>query len=246
MKDKKDDFVFGVHAVNEAIHSDQEIERIMVTTIGVNETLKKIVEEARSLNIPVQKVPPEKFNKITRKNHQGVVAYISPIKYSSLDSVLEEVWGRGEDPFFIVLDRVNDVRNFGAIARTAECAGIHGIIIPGKGSARISSDAVKTSSGALHHLPIVRVKSLESTVVYLKESGIRLVACTEKTEANLFEVDMKGPLAIIMGNEETGIAHDILKHSDDKAKIPLNGKIESLNVSVAAGVIVYEAVRQRF
>lgn len=237
--------IFGVHAVEEAIRSGKEIERILVNKVVKSPNLKALIQEARDNALPVIKVPQEKLDKITRKNHQGVICFLAPINYASLDNILENCWNEGKDPFLLIMDRITDVRNFGAIVRTAECAGIDAVIVPGKNSARISGDTVKTSSGAINYMPIVRAKNLVETVDFLRESGVKIVSCTEKTDNELFDSDLTGPIAIVMGNEETGIAGDILVRSDIKAKIPMYGKVESLNVGVSAGIIMYQVVKAR-
>jgi 23S rRNA (guanosine2251-2'-O)-methyltransferase len=200
---------------------------------------------AENFKIPVLKVPVEKLNRVTRKNHQGAIAYISPIQYSSVEHMVSTAYERGELPFVLILDRITDVRNFGAIARTAECAGVHGIIIPSRGSALITSDAVKTSAGALNFIPVARCENLKTEIKSLQENGIYVVACTEKTEDSLFSLDLNRPVALIVGAEEDGISSAYLDIADAKGKLPMTGNIGSLNVSVATGVAIYEAQRQR-
>jgi 23S rRNA (guanosine2251-2'-O)-methyltransferase len=193
----------------------------------------------------VQKVPLEKLNRITRKNHQGAIAFVSAIHYAKLENVIADTFEKGEIPFILILDRVTDVRNFGAIARTAECAGVHAIVLPSRGAAQINADAMKTSSGALNFIPVCREDSLIQTIDFLQNSGLRVVACTEKAKSTIYEIDYKDPIAIIMGSEEDGITDEIIRKSDEIAKIPQAGQVGSLNVSVAAGVIIFETVRQR-
>lgn len=241
----KKDFVFGVQSVFEAIKSDNEIERVYIQKGLTVDKIKEVATICRNSNIPVQYVPVEKLNKITRKNHQGLICFISPIIYASVENVVERCYNSGKDPFIMILDRVTDVRNFGAIARTAECSGVDAIVIPDRGSAQINSDALKTSSGALNHIPVCRSSNLKDSIKFLKESGLKLIACTEKTEDILFQADLSGPCAIVMGSEENGISEEYLKLCDARAKIPITGKIGSLNVSVAAGIILYEVLRQR-
>lgn len=241
----KSDFVFGVHAVAEALNSGNDIEKILIAKDSSKEAFKEILHEANQRKIPVQSVPAERFNKYTRKNHQGVLAFVSAIQYASLDNIISECYAQGKDPFILVLDEVTDVRNFGAIARTAECAGVHAIVIPSKGSAQITSDAVKTSSGALNFIPVCRTENLKSALKYLKESGLKLVACTEKAEKSVYEGGFNEPLAIVMGSEERGIHVPHLALCDEQYKIPMFGQISSMNVSVATGIIVYEAIRQK-
>lgn len=239
------DFIFGTRAVMEAILAGKDIDKILVDKEVNNELVKELLSLAKQERIPVVRVPDAKLNRITRKNHQGVVAHMSAIQYASLDNVIESCFSKGIAPLILVLDRITDVRNFGAIARTAECAGVHAIVIPEKGSAQINSDAVKTSAGALNHLPIARVKNLYYTVKDLKKMGLQVVAVTEKTEQLMYQADFTLPTALVMGSEEDGISDELMGQSDTAVKIPLSGKIESLNVSVSAGVVIYEAIRQR-
>jgi 23S rRNA (guanosine2251-2'-O)-methyltransferase len=243
--DNEKDFIFGTRAVMEAIRAEREIDKILVDKELNNELIKELLVLAKEARIVVVRVPDAKLNRITRKNHQGVVAHISAIQYASLDNVIEECFSKGISPMILVLDRITDVRNFGAIARTADCAGVHAIVIPEKGSAQINSDAVKTSAGALNHLPVCRVKNLYYTVKDLKKMGLSVVSVTEKTDRLMYEADFTNPVALILGSEEDGISPELMGISDEFVKIPLTGKIESLNVSVAAGVMVYEAMRQR-
>jgi 23S rRNA (guanosine2251-2'-O)-methyltransferase len=239
------DIIFGTRAVIEAILAQKGVDKILVKKELNNDLVKELLKEAKTESIPVVRVPEAKLNRITKKNHQGVVAYMSAIEYASLDNVIEECFSKGIAPLILVLDRITDVRNFGAIARTAECAGVHAIVIPEKGSAQVSSDAVKTSAGALNYLPICRVKNLYYTVKDLKKMGLQVVSVTEKTERMMYEADYTVPVALIMGSEEDGISQELLNQSDEFVKIPLTGNIESLNVSVASAVVIYEAIRQR-
>jgi 23S rRNA (guanosine2251-2'-O)-methyltransferase len=239
------DFIFGTRAVMEAIHAGKEIDKILVEKEADNELIKELLHLAKTERIPVVRVPEAKLNRITRKNHQGVVAHMSAIEYASLDNVVDECYSKGVAPLILVLDRITDVRNFGAIARTAECAGVHAIVIPEKGSAQINSDAVKTSAGALNHLPVARVKNLYYIVKDLKKMGLNVVAVTEKTDRLMYDTDFTSPTVLIFGSEEDGISPELMGLSDESIKIPMAGNIESLNVSVSAGVVIYEAIRQR-
>jgi 23S rRNA (guanosine2251-2'-O)-methyltransferase len=239
------ELVFGIRPVIEALQSGKDVEKILVQRDLSGSLLTELLQLASKIRVPVLKVPIEKLNSITRKNHQGVVAHISPIIYASIDNILSETFGQGKTPLLLILDRVTDVRNFGAIARTAECLGVNGIIIPSRGSAEINSDALKTSAGALNYIPVCREDNLKITIDYLKESGLRIVGCTEKADKLVYQTDLTGPLAIIMGSEENGISGEYLKKTDEKVKIPQAGKVESLNVSVATGIILSEVVRQR-
>ncbi|WP_373515999.1 23S rRNA (guanosine(2251)-2'-O)-methyltransferase RlmB [Persicitalea sp.] len=238
----KSDMVFGIQSVLETLRSGKEIERLLIQK---DQSFPEIQQLARELGAPLSRVPPEKLDRLTRKNHQGVVCFISPVRYVPVHNVLTQVFEDGQTPLFLMLDRITDVRNFGAIARTAECAGAQSLLVPFKGGSQINSDAMKTSSGALNYLPVSREGSILDTLHYLRDSGLQVVACTEKGEDSLYEVDFKLPTVIIMGSEEDGIAESLLKLSDRKVRIPLGGKVESLNVSAAAAVVLYEAVRQR-
>ncbi len=237
--------IYGIHSVSEALEAGKELDKIIIQRGLKNDTIKTLSRKASELGVPVSQVPLEKLNKLTRKNHQGIVAFLSAITYASLDHIITQLFNKGKEPFILLLDRITDVRNFGAIARTAECSGVHAIVIPAKGAAQIGPDAVKTSAGALNHLPVCRVKNLKETVRFLQNSGLHIVACTEKTEATLYDVDFKKPVGIVIGSEEDGISNDILRIADDLAAIPMYGRIGSLNVSVATSVIIYEAVRQK-
>jgi len=240
-----DDFIFGIRAVIEAIDSGKEVDKILLKKGLGGDLFKELFEKIRECQIPFQYVPQEKINRITRKNHQGVLAFISPVTFYELENFLPSVFEAGKNPLLLVLDQVTDVRNFGAIVRTAECAGVDAIVIPEKGAARINADAVKTSAGALHLVPVCRSKDLRKSIIFLKESGLKIAAATEKSSDSYTQTDFTGPTAIVMGSEEKGIEQQILNLADAQVQIPILGKIESLNVSVAAGLLVYEAVRQR-
>ena len=242
---KGNNFIFGTRAVMEAIDAGKDVEKILIQKNLQNDLIKELTDKARALKVPFVRVPIEKLNRISRKNHQGVISYLSPIQFSSLDHVVESAYSNGRDPFIIILDRITDVRNFGAIARTAECIGSDALVIQSRGNALIGGDAMKTSAGALNHLPVCREENLKLTISSLKASGIRVVGCTEKADKLSYESDLRGPIAIIMGSEEDGISPEFLKLCDQTVKIPMEGKIESLNVSVSAGIILYETYRQR-
>jgi 23S rRNA (guanosine2251-2'-O)-methyltransferase len=241
----KDDFIFGTRAVMEAVNTGKNIEKVFIKTGLNNELYQQLLSLLRENNIVYQFVPVEKINRITRKNHQGVLAFISPIEYTDIEMLLPILYESGKEPLLLILDQITDVRNFGAIARSAECAGVHAIIIPSKGMARIGADAVKTSAGALHHIPVCKVSNISETIAYLKNSGIQIIASTEKAEKIYTQGNFKVPVAIVMGSEDTGISESILKSADQQLKIPLFGKIDSLNVSVSAALMIYEAIRQR-
>jgi 23S rRNA (guanosine2251-2'-O)-methyltransferase len=240
------DFIFGIRAIIEAIRAEKDIDKLLIQTdLGKSDLMGELLKLAKERSILVQRVPVHKLNKITQKNHQGAIAYLSVVNYVSFEDILQGVFEQGRTPLFLLLDSITDVRNLGAIARTAECVGVDCLIVPEKNSAQIGSDAIKTSAGALHHLPVSRVKSLLQAVKYLQNAGLQVVACTEKTDNLVYSADLSLPTAIVMGAEDTGISQEILKQADMLAKIPMFGKIASLNVSVSAGVILYEVVRQR-
>ncbi|OOQ62065.1 23S rRNA (guanosine(2251)-2'-O)-methyltransferase RlmB [Mucilaginibacter pedocola] len=237
--------VFGIRAVIEAIRAGKDIESLYTQRGLGGGLLNELRDVMNEFGIIAQQVPVEKLNRITMKNHQGVIAFISPITYQKVENIIPEIFERGEVPLILVLDGVTDVRNMGAIARTAECAGVHAIVIPAKGSAQINPDAIKTSAGALYKIPVCRHDNFMQTVKFLQESGLQLVSCTEKTNDYIYAPDYTVPTAIVMGSEEDGIRNDIIRISDHLAKIPMFGEIESLNVSVSTAVIIYEAIRQR-
>src|ERR1700744_1540382 len=237
--------VFGLRAVIEAIRAGKEIESLYIQRGLGGELLHELKGLLNEYNVTAQQVPVEKLNRITMKNHQGVVAFISPIIYQKIEDIIPQIFERGEVPLILILDSITDVRNMGAIARTAECAGVHAIVIPAKGSAQINPDAIKTSAGALYKIPVCRHADFMQTMRFLQESGLQLVCCTEKTDDYIYKPDFTTPTAIIMGSEEDGVRNDIIRIADHLAKIPMYGEIESLNVSVATGIILYEAIRQR-
>lgn len=243
---KENEMIFGIRAIIEAIESDKEIDKIILKKDLQSELSHELFEVLRSHPlIQIQRVPLERINKYTRKNHQGAIAFISSTHYQRVEDLVQNIFEEGKDPFFIILDGVTDVRNFGAIARTCECAGVDAIVIPFRGSVSVGADAIKTSAGALHTLPVCKEKNLVQTVKYLKASGVRVVAATEKGDKVYTDTNLTGPLAIVMGAEDTGVSPEIIRLCDDLVKIPINGKISSLNVSVAAGVMIYESIRQR-
>ena len=242
---KKQDLIYGIRVVVEALRSGQHLERIFIQKNLQGDLIKELMFEIHKSQSPLSKVPVERINKFTRKNHQGVVAMVSPIQYSNLEHLVPALFEKGENPLLLILDEITDVRNFGAIARTAECMGVHGMVIPIKGGAQVNEDGIKTSAGALSYLPICRERNLIDAVKFLKESGLSIISCSEKSSKDITKGDFKSPTAIIMGSEEVGISDELLSLSDQKCKISMIGKIESLNVSVATGMIVYEAQRQR-
>jgi 23S rRNA (guanosine2251-2'-O)-methyltransferase len=242
---EKSDMIYGTRAVMEAIVAGKEIEKIMIQSGLNNELTRELTTLAKAHHVPFTFVPMEKLKRMSAKNHQGVICLLASVSFASLDNLIDRAYSEGREPFLLLLDRITDVRNFGAIARTAECAGLDGIVIAEKGNAPITSDAMKTSAGALNHMPVCRERDLKKTLKTLRDNGIRVVACTEKANKELFHVNLTGPVALIMGSEEDGISDELLREADELAKIPMRGKIGSLNVSVAAGVAVYEVVRQK-
>ena len=242
---EKTEMIFGTRAVIEAIKAGREIEKIFVQSGLSNDLIKELIKTAAEYKAPYTFVPQQKLNSLSNKNHQGVICVLSAVQYAPLENIIDKCYQEGREPFFLIVDRVTDVRNFGALARTAECAKLDAIIISDKGNAPITGDAMKTSAGALSHMPVCRVKDMRKTIQLLKENGIQIVACTEKATASLYQLDLNTPLAIIMGSEEDGISPQLLKEADHLGLIPMKGNIESLNVSVAAGIAIYEAVRQK-
>ncbi len=241
----KENLIYGLRPVIEAIKSGKEIEKIFIQNGLRGEIYIELFHLLKENDVHSQYVPVEKLNKLTPKNHQGIVAYTSIISYTKVESVIPFIYEQGKTPLILILDRITDVRNFGAITRTAECAGVDAIIVPTRGSAQINSDAVKTSAGALHKIPVCKSDNLKETIDFLKKSGLQIIAATEKTDDYIYKTDFIPPTAIIMGSEEDGVSPEYIRLSDHKVKIPLSGDIESLNVSVACGVILYEAIRQR-
>ena len=239
------DMIFGIRAVIEAIQSGSEIDKILVRRDMTSELSRELFTALNGLEVPVQKVPLEKLNRITLKNHQGVIAFISPVTFQHIEDIIPSIYEEGRMPFIVVLDGVTDVRNFGAIARTCECAGVDAIVVPLKGGAALNGDAVKTSAGALLKIPVCRDHNIVNALKFIASSGIKVVAATEKASQNYTEASMSEPLAIVMGAEDEGVSPEILRLCDNMVKIPMLGTIDSLNVSVAAGVLIYEAVRQR-
>jgi 23S rRNA (guanosine2251-2'-O)-methyltransferase len=242
---EKTEMIYGTRAVIEAIVAGKDIEKIMILAGMNNDLMKELITIARKHSIPYTFVPEEKLKRMSSRNHQGVICILSAVSFASLENIIDKAFSEGREPFLVLLDRVTDVRNFGAVARTAECAGVDALVIAEKGNAPISSDAMKTSAGALHHVPVCREKDMRKTLQLLRDSGIKVVACTEKAKDTLFETDLTGPVALIMGSEEDGISDTLLREADQLARIPIHGKIESLNVSVAAGIAIYEVIRRR-
>jgi len=239
------EFIFGMHPVIEAIKGGRQIDRVLVKQGLRGELYHELMQVVNEFSVPWQVVPSEKLDYITRKNHQGVIAWLSLIEFQNIENLLPQIFEEGIEPLLLMLDGVSDVRNFGAIVRSAACFGAHAVIIPEKNSARITADAVKASAGALNTFPVCRVKSITKCLTYLKESGIKSVSATEKADEKTTKADMKGPLVIILGSEDKGISRELLDLSDITASIPMYGGVGSLNVSVSAGILLYEVQRQR-
>lgn len=237
--------IFGIRSVLEAIQNEKTIDKIFVQKGLSGSLFQELMKEVSSGQYNVSYVPLEKLNRLVKGNHQGVVAKISPIDFADLEEVVEAALKKDHPPLFLILDQIDDVRNFGAIIRTAECTGVDAIFIQKKGGAPVTSDTVKTSAGAVFSVPIVKADHIKDVIYYMKSSGISVVAATEKTENLLYGQVLSGPVALVMGNEGKGISDSVLKIADYKAKLPLLGSIDSLNVSVACGAFLYEVVRQR-
>ncbi len=237
--------IFGIRAVIEALQNNETIDKIYIQKGLSGHLFQELQQKTKSGDYNISYVPVEKLNRLVKGNHQGVVAKISPVAFADLETVVEESLQKETAPLFLLLDQVDDVRNFGAIIRTAECSGVNGIIIQKKGGAPVTADTVKTSAGAIFKIPLIKVDHIKDAIFYMQGSGIKVVAATEKTDDLLYSVDFKQPTALIMGNEGKGISESVLKLVDAKAKLPMLGTIGSLNVSVACGAFLYEVVRQR-
>jgi 23S rRNA (guanosine2251-2'-O)-methyltransferase len=241
----KETNIYGLRAVIEAIQANEPIDKVYIQKGLQGQLFFELEALVRKNRLAVSYVPVEKLNRLSQSNHQGVVAKISPIGFHNLEELVSRVLASGKTPLFLLLDAISDVRNFGAIIRTAECTGVDGIIIPKSGAAPVSADAVKTSAGAAFRVPIAKVDHLKDAVYYLQSSGIRVIAASEKSKDSLYDISFKEPCAIVMGSEDSGISPSLIKATDAQARLPLLGEIGSLNVSVACGVFLYEAVRQR-
>lgn len=242
---EKGDYIFGIRAVIEAIESGKSIDKVYIRKDLGGDLARELFAVIKEYGVVTQRVPQERLNRITMKNHQGVIAIISPVTYHKLDNLVPQLYEDGKNPFLLVLDGLTDTRNFGAIGRTADCSDVDGIVIPERGSVSVTADAVKTSAGGLFYVPVCRERDLATAVRQLKESGIKVVGATEKGAVNYTEIDYSVPVAIVMGSEDTGMSDEVLRLCDELAAIPMLGNIGSLNVSVAAGVMLYEVVRQR-
>ena len=240
----KNNMIFGIHPLLEALEAGREIDKVMMRRGLRTEESARILALSRERSVPVQFVPEERLGRLTQRQHQGVIAFISEIEYTPLEELVARVYEEGRAPFIVLLDGLTDVRNFGAIARTAECAGVDALVIPERGSVSVTADAVKTSAGALHRIPVCRVSSIAAAVGLLQSSGVRVVAASEKAEERYTETPLQLPLGLVMGAEDHGVSTDVLRMADSITRIPQVGAIGSLNVSVAAGILIYEAVRQ--
>ncbi len=240
----KPNLIFGMHPLLEALEAGREIDKILLKRGLRSEEVSRITALARERTIPLQIVPEERLTRLTRKQHQGVIAFISEIEYTPLETLIPMLYEAGRSPFVLLLDGLTDVRNFGAIARTAECAGVDALIIPERGSVTVTADAIKTSAGALHRLPVCRVSSIMSAVSLLQASGLKIVAASEKARDVYTEMELRLPLGLVLGAEDEGVSEEVLRRADHIVRIPQVGAIGSLNVSVAAGILIYEIVRQ--
>lgn len=233
-------FVFGIHPVAEALDSGKNLDSIVVSRAGTNERLNKLVGQARAAGVPIKMVPKVKLDSITLKNHQGIVAFLSPITYQSLEEIVMGAYENGESPVLLAADGITDVRNLGAIARSAECFGVHGLIIPERGSASITDGAIKSSSGALLRLPVSRVAKITDALKFLKSSGVTCIALSEKAEASIDDNKVEGPFCLVMGDEGEGVSREAMSYCDTTLRIPMTGNTASLNVSVSAGIAIYQ------
>ena len=245
MNKANQNYIYGIRPIIQAIEAGKPIDKLCIQKGLHNELFANLWKLVRFRRINYKHVPLEKINRLTKKNHQGVFAFISPIEFHNIEDVIPMLYEDGKTPLILVLDRITDVRNFGAITRTAECAGVNAILIPEQNSAAINADAMKTSAGAMHKATICRTWNLKLALQFMKDSGIQIIACTEKSKTNIYQVNYTSPTAIIIGSEEDGVSPEFLKTCNSSAKIPMFGEISSLNVSVAAGIILYEATRQR-
>jgi 23S rRNA (guanosine2251-2'-O)-methyltransferase len=245
MEENKMQYLFGMHPVLEAVKAGRKFDKVLLKQGLEGPQFRELLDLLIQNDINYQFVPIQRLDRAVRGSHQGVIAYISQIDYVSIEEIVNNALAKSANPILVILDGVSDVRNLGAIARTLECVGGCGVIVPAKGGAAINADAVKASAGALMRMDTCKVSNLRLAAYYLKQNGFKLISCTEKTDGLIYDVDMTGPVAIVMGSEGKGISQVMLELSDEKAAIPMSGEITSLNVSVATSVILYEAVRQR-
>lgn len=242
---QKDEMIFGIHAIREALKAGVEIDHIYVKRETNSTLLQELLQALGEQRVPIRKVPQEKLNRLTRKNHQGVIAIKAATTYYKLEQVIPTLFEAGRDPFIVLLDGITDVRNFGAIARTCECTGVDAVVIFEQNSVSVTSDAMKTSAGALSRVAVCRESSLEKAIDFLQQSGVKIVGASEKASTVMYESKLTGPLALVMGSEDKGLSPYTLRRADELVHIPLYGEIGSLNVSVATAVVLYEAVRQK-
>lgn len=245
MTDQQEKYIYGIRAIIEAIEAGKEIDRLYVKKDLSSDLSRNLLDVACEHGISVQRVPVERINRITRKNHQGAVAMLAAVTYYRLDQLVPMLFEQGDNPFVVVLDGVTDVRNFGAIARTCDCAGVNAIVLPERGSVSVGADAVKTSAGALNYVPVCRERNLVDAIRFLKDTGFVIVGTSDKNACNYTDVDYTVPVAIVLGSEDKGISPEVMRLCDRRVVIPEFGHINSLNVSVAGGIIMYEVVRQR-
>ncbi len=240
------ELIFGLRPVLEALKAGKELDKVLVKQNLTGDLASELLSELRKLNVNLQYVPTEKLDRISKGgNNQGVVAYISPIEYQNAEDLIINIIEQGKTPLILALDNLTDVRNFGAIARTAECLGVDAIVIPSKNSVRVTEDAIKTSAGALYNIPVCKEENLVDFVMLLQQSGIKVFAASEKATKSIYDEDLTGPVAFVMGSEDLGVSNQITRRVDEVVKVPMVGKTESLNVSVSAGIFMYEAIRQR-
>lgn len=242
---RKDELICGVHPVVEALRSERHVEKLLIRREAGGKGMQELKSLARELGVPWQPVPLEKLDRLTTTEHQGVIAFISQVPIQDMDGVIAQAYDRGEDPLLVVLDGVTDVRNLGAIARSVECFGAHGLLVPKSGTARLGSDAVKASAGALLRKPVCRVDALPVALERAREHGLRIIAITEKAEQSIDASDLSGPIILVMGAEDEGISDAILRKADALVRIRMAGTIGSLNVGVAAGIALHEVLKQR-
>lgn len=241
----ENDIVIGIRPVIEAVNAGKDVDRVLIQNGLRSDLFRELMGLLKAYDIPYKYVPAVKLNKVTRKNHQGVIAYISPVTFAKIEDVIPQLYEKGEDPFILILDKITDVRNFGAILRSAESAGVNAVLFPSHGAALLNSGTVKSSAGAIFNITLCRSDNLKDSITFLKNSGIKIAAATEKGANVFYKSDLTGPVAVIMGSEDSGVSGEYLKLSDEKLLIPMAGKTESLNVSVAAGILLFEILRQR-
>lgn len=242
---KEKEMIFGLRAVLEAVDAGKTIDKILLRRDASSDLAKQLLAKLQGMPVPLQKVPVEKLNQYTDRNHQGVIAFLSPVEFQRIEDIVPALYEAGKVPFFVMLDGITDMRNFGAIARTCACAGVDALVIPARGAVAVNGDAVKTSAGALHTLPLCKVESLAEALDFLRDSGCSVVAATEHADMSYTQAALADPLVLVMGAEDVGISPEVLARCTCRVRIPMTGVIESLNVSVAAGVMIYEVVRQR-